>query len=335
MRITFKLTCIVLLALMVASALLDLSWSNPNRISIPEVIDVLKGEGTWANTIIVTKINGPRIVTAIIVGASLATAGASMQALFRNPMASPYILGLSSGASLGAAIAMLFLAEYALESVGVPLLAFVFCLGTMLLVYSLSRIGGVVHTETLLLAGIAISAVLSAAVSFCTFISGDKIEGIVFWSLGSLGRTTWDVLAYLVPLLIAGIVMLICYSKPLNAMMLGDTHASNLGVNVNTVRFRILLLTTFVTAFAVAFVGSIGFVGLIIPHIFRIILGPDNRRLMPVCAVGGATFLLMCDYVSRTIAIQFGVLPIGIVTALVGAPYFVYLVRRRKNEVGW
>ena len=329
------LTALVLACLLTVFILVDLAWANPKSLTYQEVIDTLMGKGDWVDDIIVKEINGPRIVTAVTVGAALAVCGAVMQAIFRNPMASPYILGLSSGASLGAAVGILFPIAFIPSMVATPLLAALACFGTMILVYNLSKVGGVVQTETLLLAGIAVSSMLSAFVSFLTFISGDKLEGIVFWSMGNLSRPGWDELSMIVPVVLIGVVMLFYFSKDLNAMMLGDGHAKDLGIDVAKVRFICLILTTVVVAMAVAFVGSIGFVGLVIPHIFRIILGPNNYKLIPFCIFGGATFMLMCDYISRTVAINYGVLPIGVVTAIIGAPYFIYLVRRRKGEVGW
>lgn len=326
-------TVAALLVLLVIVSLLDLAWAA-RMLSAGEVIDVLLGQGTWANNLIV-KDNAVRIVIGLFVGAGLAVAGAVMQAIFRNPMASPYILGLSSGASLGAAIGILFTIPFIPSIITTPLLAFVFCFGTMFLVYSLSRTGGVTHTETLLLTGIAMSAMMSAIVSFLTFIAGDKLEGIVFWSMGSLSNATWEDLLFVAPAILAGIFIMMMFAKDLNAMMIGDSHAMDLGVDVNSVRLITLIAASLVTASAVSFVGVIGFVGLIIPHIFRIILGPDNRILLPVSALGGATFLIACDYLAHTIATAYGVLPIGILTALVGAPYFIYLLKRRKSEVGW
>ncbi|MDD3233185.1 MAG: iron ABC transporter permease [Candidatus Methanomethylophilus sp.] len=325
---------IVLFAMLIGAILLDLSWAA-RPLSVSEVIDVLTGNGTWANNLIVKKINSPRIVGAIFVGAGLAVSGTVMQAVFRNPMASPYILGLSSGASLGAALGILFSFSFIPSVIQIPFLAFVFCMLTMMLVYSLSKVGGNVHVETLLLAGIAVNSMLSAMVSFLTLISGDKIEGIVFWSLGSLASIGWDELCIIVPVVSCCILMLMFFTRSLNAMMIGDDHAMDLGIDLKKTRLAVLIITTVLTAISVAFVGAIGFVGLIIPHIFRLLLGPDNRLLLPVVAFGGATFLLVCDFISRSMASIYGVLPIGIITALIGAPYFIYLVRRRRRDVGW
>lgn len=324
---------VVVLVILVIAVIYDLTWAT-YRISFGDVVDVIMGNGTWANNILV-KDNAQRVAIGALVGSGLAACGCVMQAVFRNPMASPYILGLSSGASLGAAIGLIFTIPFIPMAVATPLLAFITCLATMFLVYGVAHVGGSTHTETLLLTGIAISSMMSAVVSFLTFIAGDKMEDIVFWSMGSLSRADWGEIAVVAPMVFIGIAVMSCHSKSLNAIMIGDSHAMDLGIEVGKTRLILLIASTVVTAAAVSFVGAIGFVGLIIPHIFRIILGPDNRTLLPVSALGGAAFLILCDYLAHVVAPEYGVLPIGVLTALVGAPYFIYLLRRRKSEVGW
>ncbi len=326
---------VILLLTLTLSAILDLSWA-PRPLSFSEVLDVLLGSGTWGNNIIVGR-NSARIVAAMFIGAGLSVGGAVMQAVFRNPMASPYTLGLSSGACFGAAVGMLFSIPFIPPNISVPALAFMSCLTTMTIVYSLAHTGSGVRVETLLLAGIAVGAMFSALVSFLTFYSGDRIEGIVFWTMGSLGSITWESgqVYVLVPMVSLCVCVLAIYSRDLNAMMIGDAHAMDLGVDVRAVRIRVVLVTTVMVATSVAFVGSIGFVGLVVPHVFRILLGPDNRLLVPFSAIGGAAFMLLCDYTSHALVYVYGVLPIGIITSLIGAPYFIYLIRRRKREVGW
>lgn len=328
------LTIIVLSAILIISILLDLSWA-PRPLSFMNVWDVIIGHGTWANNIIVNS-NSKRVVFGIFVGAALGVTGGVMQAVFRNPLASPYLLGLSSGASLGAAMAILFSIPLIPLAIVQPILAFVFCLGTMFLVYMLSRAGGNVRTETLILAGVAISSLISAAVSFLTYIAPSQQMGdIVFWSMGSLGGVTWEDMAFAIPIIVVGIFLMLMQSKNLNAMMLGDYHAMDLGVDVRKVRLFLLIVSSLVVAAAVAFVGAIGFVGLVIPHIFRLLLGPDNRIILPLSAFGGASFILLCDYVAHLFSSLYGVMPIGIITAFIGAPFFIYLLSRKRSEVGW
>ena len=329
-------TLVVLLFISVICIFLDLSWvSSSHSYSFKEVWDALLGNGSWGSNKIVREINAPRVVIGLFVGAGLAVAGTAMQAVFRNPLASPYILGLSSGASVGAAISMLFVIPFIPTLIVTPFLAFVFCFATMILVYSMARVGGTVRTETLILSGVAVSSLLSAIVSFLTFIAGDKLEGIVFWTMGSLGNATWSEIMFVAPIIFVCSLVLMMQAKPLNAMMLGDIHAMDLGIDVKNTRLIVLIFTTVVVAAAVSFVGVIGFIGLVIPHMLRIILGPDNRVIMPMGMVAGAAFLVICDYLTHIVAAQYGVLPIGVVTALIGAPVFIFLLIRRKKEVGW
>ena len=325
----------VLSVIIVVFSLVEFSWAE-TRIPLDRVIDVLIGRGDPIDARLM-KDNIIRVVTALVVGAGLAACGCAMQAVFKNPLASPYILGLSSGASLGAAIGIMVAIPFLPYMVSTPLLSFIFCSGTMFLVYAVSRIGGRSNTETLILTGVAVSSMLTAFVSFLTYIAPSDVMGdIVFWSMGNLGKTDLKELAIISPLIVIGIMVISSYSKELNALMLGDFHAMDLGIDVSKVRLTILIATTLVVAAAVSFVGTIGFVGLIIPHIFRILLGPNNRILIPMSAFGGAAFLLACDYLAHVVLLNsYSVLPVGILTSMVGAPYFIYLLRRRRKEVGW
>lgn len=332
----FVVTLVATLILTLVCVLLDLSWvSETTSYTFKEVIDALMGNGTWSSNIIVRDINAPRVVIGIFVGAGLAVTGAAMQAVFKNPLASPYILGLSSGASLGAAISIVLAIPFIPMALCTPILAFITCFLTMILVYTMARTGGIVKTETLILSGVAVSALLSALVSFLTFIAGEKLEGIVFWSMGNLGNADWGEIAFAAPVITVASILLITQAKNLNVLMLGDAHAMDLGVDVRKTRLFILLLTTVVVAAAVSFVGVIGFIGLVIPHILRILLGPDNRIIMPLSMIAGSCFILICDYLTHIIAPYYGTLPIGVVTSMIGAPLFIYLLIRRKKEVGW
>ncbi len=236
---------------------------------------------------------------------------------------------------MGAAIAMLFTISFVPYLISVPLLAFIFCMMTMFFVYSVARVGSETHMETLLLAGIAISALLQAVVSLLTFMAGDKLESVVFWGMGSLAGSTWTEILVIIPIITVGFIIMAAYAKDLNAMMIGDVHAMDLGVDVKKVRLILLILSSMITAAAVSFAGTIGFVGLIIPHILRILTGPDNRSLIPLSFLAGGVYLIFCDYLAHVIYPSMGVLPIGVITALIGAPYFIYLLRRRKTEMGW
>lgn len=335
-RTAVLMTVAVSAALLFIFILLDLSWAGQGRLPLGRVLDTLLGNGSWSEDIIVNKQNLKRVAIGIFVGAGLAVTGAVMQAVFRNPLATPYILGLSSGASLGSAVAILFATGTAL-SVTQPLLAFVFCFMTMAVVYAISRSGStLVRTETLVLAGVAVSSLISALVSLLTYIApSDKMGSIVFWTMGSLSVQSWTEVYIAVPVIIVGIVLMMTQCRSLNAMMLGDAHAMDLGVDVKRTRLFLLTASTLTVAASVAFVGTIGFIGLVIPHILRILLGPDNRIIIPLSAVGGAAFIIMCDYLAHAVAPYYGVLPIGVVTAIIGAPFFIYLLISRKKAVGW
>jgi len=333
-KLKIMLIIISLSLMLILSALMDLSWA-PRPLSLGEVWDVLIGNGTWANDLIVSK-NATRVFFGVFVGAALGVTGGVVQAVFRNPLASPYLLGLSSGASFGAAVAIVISIPMIPIAFAQPFLAFVFCLGTMALVYTLSRTVGGVRTETLILAGVAVSSLFSALVSFLTYIApSEQMQSIVFWSMGSLGIVEWENITFAVPVIVVGIILMIMHSKSLNAMMLGDAHAMDLGIDVRKVRLFLIIISSLVVAAAVAFVGAVGFIGLVVPHIFRLLLGPDNRLILPLSAFGGAAFILMCDYIAHIASGTYSVLPIGIVTAMIGAPFFIYLLSRKRSDVGW
>ena len=243
-RITrIGLTAIVLIAVTLVFVLLDLAWAGTRILSLGEVWSALMGDGTWANDIIVNHRNAPRIIAAITIGAGLAVTGCVMQAVFRNPLATPYILGLSSGASLGSAFAIM-LVPASMMAFSQPVLAFAMCLLTTFLVYTVSRSGGtMVRTETLVLAGVAISSLFSAVVSFLTYVApSDKMQNIVFWTMGSLGGVGYKELAVVLPIVIIGIVLMLTQCRNLNAMMIGDSHAMDLGVDVRKVRIAMIRL---------------------------------------------------------------------------------------------
>lgn len=322
-----------LVVLFIIAVSLDLSIAV-YRLSFKEVALSIFGKGTPYGNFVVRDLNAPRIVMGCFVGAALGISGAVMQGLFRNPMASPYTLGLSSGASFGAAFAIVAALPFIALSYSMVIFAFIFGLLTMMLVYSISKVGGRVPTETLLLSGIAVGALFSALVSLLTYLAEDQMEGIVFWSMGNLDMSTWNNVAIVAPMVIIGIFVSALHSRDLNAIMIGDSHAMDLGVNVGRSRLILLIAISMATSASVAFVGTIGFVGLVVPHIIRILVGPDNRILIPMSALGGAGYLILCDYLSK-IVLSVGSLPVGIITSLIGAPYFIYLLRRRKSEVGW
>jgi iron complex transport system permease protein len=262
-------------------------------------------------------------------------AGATMQGVFRNPMASPSIIGISAGAAFGASLAIVLGVSWASGAFAIPAMAFLFSFMTLFLVYAVSRTrSGYVPVETLLLAGIAIGSLFSALVSALQYFSGDKLSGVVFWLMGGLNNATWEQVAISIPPVILGCAVIMVLARDLNAMMVGEEQAGNLGINVNRTRLVLLIAASLVTAVAVSVSGIIGFVGLIIPHVVRILVGPDHRILLPASIVGGALFMMWTDTLARTI-ISPAELPVGIITALVGAPFFIYLLMSRKKSMGW
>ena len=310
---------------------------NIGAVSMPfdTIIDVLLGGGNKFQRSIIMDTRLPRIILAALVGAALAVAGAAMQGVFRNPMASPYVLGISAGAAFGASLAIVTGISWLSGQLAVPSMAFLFCFLTLLLVYSISRTkGGFVPVETLLLAGIAVGAFFNALVSLMKYFAGEELSAIVFWMMGGLWQARWEDVAISLPMIVSGSAILWLMSRDLNTMMVGEEHALHLGLNVNGVRLIILLAASLVTAAAVAVSGIIGFVGLVVPHVVRLLVGPDHRILIPVSLLGGAIFMVWMDTLARTIILP-AELPVGIITALLGAPFFVYLIISRRRKMGW
>lgn len=280
---------------------------------------------------ILLQIRAPRVLLAAAVGSSLAVAGAVFQGLFRNPMADPYVIGISSGAALGAVFAMLGGYSFAVGGFGaVPLFAFAGGIITIVLVYSMARIGRVVPVMTLLLAGIAVSAFLSALVSLLTYFAGEKLHMVVFWLMGGLGGATWYQVRVMMPYALIGYICVSIFSRDLNALLLGEETAGHLGVDTEKVKKILLTGASLLVAAAVSTSGIIGFVGLVVPHFVRLAAGPDHRFLIPASALLGASLLIATDTLARTI-IAPTELPVGIITALIGAPMFVYLLKKRKK----
>ena len=275
----------------------------------------------------------PRVLLGAMIGASLALAGATFQGLLRNPLADPFTIGVSSGAAVGATFAMFFRQLYPLNFPHmIPLFAFAGALMAMFFVYNLAKIGGQVPVVTLLLAGVVVSSFLSAVISLLMVLSGESMRGIFFWLSGGLIMRTWPQLWFVAPYLLLGFVMLYAHARELNILLLGEEAALHLGVRVETTKRLLLVTASLITAAAVSVSGMIGFVGLIIPHAVRMVAGPDHRVLLPASALVGAVFLIWADVVART-ALAPQEIPVGIITAFVGAPFFIYLLRKKKKEI--
>jgi len=290
---------------------------------------------TWQSTTetIILQIRLPRVILASLVGAALAIAGATYQGLFRNPLADPYLIGAAQGASLGAVIGFLLPLQWQVMGFGIiPVLAFAGALLSVAIVYILARVGKTVPVTTLILAGVALGALWGSIVSYLTITSGDKIHGIMFWLMGSFSLSEWAEVMVVFPYVVVGVVVILLYSRSLNVMQLDEEQAKQLGINVEKVKLILLAAATLITAAAVSFVGIIGFVGIIIPHAVRLIWGPDHRFLLPLCVLTGAIFLVLADLIART-ALAPMEIPIGVITAICGVPFFLYLLRRRKRAV--
>lgn len=284
---------------------------------------------TWslAQDQIVWQFRLPRTLLAALVGGSLAVAGAVLQAVIRNPLADPFVLGASSGASLGAVAALA--AGAAVPGLAVSGSAFTGAAVAALLVFMLAQRGGRVESLRLILAGVALSYLFSAATSWITVTAEHgKLPGLVFFLLGSVSSATWGMLAIPAVILLAGVCHALLRVGPLNAVMTGDETATSLGVDVSRFRIEMLIATSLLTGAVVAVSGGIGFVGMVVPHVCRLLVGADHRRLLPVTVLAGAVFLVLVDIIARTAASP-QELPIGIVTSAVGAPFFLWLLRRR------
>lgn len=283
--------------------------------------------------IIIQQIRLPRIFMASIVGTGLAVVGATFQSLFKNPMADPYILGISSGAALGAALAIVC----HLSNVGIfswtMLLAFAGAMLTALFVYFVAQVRGKVSTTNLLLAGMSISFFLSALLSILIVFNQKEVNKIIFWMMGSFNASGWKQLGIVFPVVMIGTLVLYFFYNDLNLLLTGEDQAKTLGVETSRVKQIILVVTSLIVAVCVAFSGVIGFVGFLVPHMIRLIFGPNNKMLIPFSAVLGAIFLLGADTVARTVAMP-AELPVGAVTAMIGSPFFIYLLFKMKKGNG-
>ncbi|MGO9113578.1 MAG: FecCD family ABC transporter permease [Thermoguttaceae bacterium] len=281
---------------------------------------------------IVLGIRLPRIVLTVTIGAGMGLAGLASQTLFRNPLASPYVLGVSNGAAVGAVLAMLLVGKPLCYG-GVPAMSVFGGLVVSAIVFTMARQSS--HfSHSLLLAGIAISAFCSALTAAALYLAGERLQTLVFWLMGGLWQATWRDVLLAAPVIVAALIGLIILAPAMNVALVGERSASDLGVNVQRLQILLLIAVSVTTSVAVAVSGVIGFVGLIVPHLLRMIVGADHRGLVPASAAGGALLLLVADTLARTVAAPAEV-PVGIVTALVGAPVFLWLLRRRTGYGGW
>ncbi len=287
---------------------------------------------TWAESLetIVVDIRLPRVVLAGLVGAALSVAGTTYQGLFRNPLADPYLIGVAQGAALGAVVGFLLPTPW--QNMSVPFLAFIGALAAVTIVYSVAKVGRTLPLTTLVLAGVALGALFAAITSYLMFASGEKLHGILSWLLGTFSLAAWWQATIIAPYILAGIVTIWLFARPLNVMQLDEEQAQQLGVDVERVKLYLLAVATLITAAAVCFCGVIGFVGIIVPHAVRIVWGPDHRFLLPLATFVGAVFLILADTAARSLLTPTEI-PIGVITAFLGAPFFLYLLRQKKRMV--
>jgi iron complex transport system permease protein len=294
---------------------------------LARALGVLDTPADVAETIVV-RIRLPRVLLAATVGAGLALAGAAFQGVFRNPLADPYLLGAASGAGLAAASVMVLGSATAWwASAGVGAAAFVGAVATVALVVALARQGPRIPVVPLVLAGVVVGSSLSAGTSFVLLAAREQAAGVLAWLLGSFAFASWDRLAWALPaVLVAGLVIVLA-ARALDVLQLGDAAAAQLGLPIEPLKVLLVVASTLATAAAVASAGVIGFVGLVVPHAVRLAVGPAHRRVLPLAALWGATFLVLADLISRTVIAPAEV-PVGVVTALAGAPFFLVLLRR-------
>ncbi|RST77041.1 iron ABC transporter permease [Siminovitchia acidinfaciens] len=312
------------------------------RVPIGDIVNIITGKTMpiFGNkqvdpmfTNIVMNVRLPRVVLASLVGASLAIAGAAFQGLLRNPLADPYTLGVSSGASVGAVITLFY--QISLPFVGIytlPLLSITSAFITIIIVLFFARsIDRSMKVETIILTGIIFSSFLGALISLMIALSGEELRQIIGWLLGSVSMRGWSYVQIILPFLIIGGLVLLLNTRELNAIAFGEERAQYLGVNVAARKFVVLAASSMITGAAVAVSGTIGFVGLVIPHLTRILWGPDHKHLLPLSMLIGAGFLIFADLAAR-IVIEPAELPIGVITALIGAPVFAFILLRRRME---
>ncbi|WP_327169381.1 iron ABC transporter permease [Streptomyces subrutilus] len=339
MRLRLPVVLVLLTTALLAAGVAGLAL-GPVRIAPGRVLDIVLGAlsgqrppGAFAT--IVWDVRMPRVLLGAVVGAGLAVAGTVLQALVRNQLADPFLLGASSGASAGAVLVIVYGAGAGLAALTVPLAAFAGSMGALVAVYAMARRGGTMTTGRLILAGVAVQYILSALTSLVLVLAAhpDQIRTVLFWTLGGLGGARWDELALPSAALLVGTGLLLALARPLDLLLAGEEGAHTLGLDTARFRAAVFVLTSLVIGVLVAYSGAIGFVGLMVPHAARMVVGAGHRALLPVAALGGAVFLVLADLVARTAAAPEEI-PVGVVTALIGGPFFLWMLRRSSRTEG-
>ena len=340
-------SCMILVALLVVSVVLGVKLGSVTipfgdvwRVMLHRVLDLFGagdridlGEIRESTQNIVWFLRAPRVILGMLVGAGLTLSGVGMQAFTKNPLAEPYVLGISSGASLGAVLAMIVGVYLPIGRLSVSMGAFMGALTSILLVYALAKSRDGITPIRLVLVGVAVSSLCSAMTNYIVYTAPDDaaVREATFWMLGGLGSAKWTDLPPLAVLIAPCFVAMLAMAKPLNAMMMGDSSAVTLGVNLNLVRKLLILITALLTATSVAVSGCIGFVGLVIPHFVRSVVGPDHKRMVPLATLCGAVFMIWVDVGARMLNRPTEI-PVGILTAFLGAPLFLWMIKVRRYE---
>ena len=343
----WKLIVILLILALILTVIVSLNVGYA-QIPFPDILGIIGKQIPFLNGIIdtsrispqnaaiVLQIRLPRILAGVLVGAALAAAGVLYQGVFKNPMADSYVLGVSAGAAVGASLSILSGVGFVFLGLRlVQVAAFLGALSAMFLVYNISRVGSRVPVATLLLCGIAVNFFLFAVVGLLEVIASDELHSIVFWLVGGFSNVLWRDIWAILPFILIGIIAAYFYARDLNLLAMGEETAHHLGVNVEKSKQVLLVLASLTTAAAVSICGLIGFVGLMIPHLTRLIIGPDHRILLPTSTIIGAIFLVICDDLARVVATPFAStleLPVGIITMLFGAPFFIILFKKKKQS---
>jgi ABC-type Fe3+-siderophore transport system permease subunit len=331
---------ISLLAVVLAAIIIVATGMGFLKISPIEVLQVLSAKITGSALpaamnpvfgLVIMDVRLPRILTSAIVGGGLAVAGGVFQAILLNPLADPYTLGISSGAAFGASMVLLLtiIGITIPPWVSVPLFAFAGAIGTLFAVFSLASPSSRLSSNTLILSGVIVAAILAAGIGFIKYQADEKVGVIIFWLMGSFVGKSWTDVALTLAFTLPGLLVILYYARDLNIMALGERTASTLGIDTGRTRKILLIWSSLITAICVSVSGIIGFIGLIVPHLFRHLLGPDNRLLLPSCFLGGAILLLLADTITR--AVLPSEIPIGILTSLIGGPFFCYIFRKRQQ----
>jgi iron complex transport system permease protein len=337
MKHPYLLNTLLLIAALILSVAIGAVYIPPASITriIINALSLQIGAGELSDTMvtIVLQLRLPHAILIAMAGAALAASGAGYQGLFQNPLADPYLIGVASGAGLGAVLAMsLNWPGNLLGFFSIPVAAFVGAALTVLIVYRLARFGNILSTTNLILAGVAVGSFASALTSFIMLRSEGEVRRAIAWLLGGSTISGWPPVIASLPYIVVSLGMLVATGYALNVLQFGDEQAQQLGLPVERIKIWIIIAASLATATAVAFTGVIGFVGLIVPHMVRILWGPDYRNLIPLSIIAGATTLLIADLLARTLLAPQEI-PIGVITALAGAPFFLWILRRSQRGV--